>query len=131
MSVRWALSKYIITLRVIYDGPDEMDAKLAANDLHDHTREILKDDDSVYVTQILPYEGHYRAVEPTELVESMRHCVDLLIMTKITQCFELAQSLDKTAWVLEHRDEETFDLNGYDHAAIFDRAKILLGRKSG
>lgn len=132
MNVRWKLSeRYIATFRVVFYEEDELDARLAAHSMEEAMSQVLEEEDSLDMTQLIKNETHFRNVTPAEVVEQLRRSRDLLIMTKITQCFELAQQIDKIAWILEHRDEERFELNGYDHGAIFDRAKTLLGRRSG
>src|SRR2546427_1877584 len=99
-----------------------------ANEFQEAVAKLLDEDDTVDVTQVIPLELPGR-IEPAEIVELMRRCRDVLIMTRIVQCFDLARELDKTAWVLEHRQEESFDISGYDYAGVFDRADELLGRK--
>jgi hypothetical protein len=120
--------KYLATVRVVFDAEDDIEASLVMHDLTERASDVLDEDDSIDTTQVIQY-GILEIVEPAELVNHMRHVRDMLIKTRIIQCFELAKSLDQIAWVLEHRTESTFDMTGYDYAAIFDRAAELLGRK--
>jgi hypothetical protein len=120
--------KYLATIRCTFDAEDELEARLEANELVEAAAELLEEDETVDVTQIIPY-GLQREIEPAEMVAQMRLCRDMLIKTRIVQCFELAKEIDKAAWVLEHRGEESFDLSGYDYGAVFDRADELLGRQ--
>jgi len=120
--------QFIATLRTVYGADDELEAALVANELQEAIAGLLDDDDTVDVTQVIPYSLPAR-IEPAEIVELMRRCRDVLIMTRIVQCFELAKDLDRTAWVLEHRQEESFDISGYDYGVVFARADELLGRK--
>ena len=118
--------RYLATIRCTLDAEDELEARMEVNELSEAAVELLDEDETIDATQIIPY-GLQRAVEPTEMVEQMRRVRDMLIKTRIVQCFELAQHIDKVAWILEHRAEESFDLSGYDYGAIYDRAKELLG----
>jgi len=117
--------KYLATIRVTFDAEDEIEAQLVAHDLVETTQGFLEEDDTIDVTQVVPF-GRIAIVEPAELVTALRRACDMLITTRITQCFELAKDIHRTAWILEHRGEETFDLSGYDYGAIFTRAKELL-----
>ena len=120
--------QFIATLRSGYGAKDELEAALIANEFQEAIAGLLDEDDTVDVTQVIPFSLPGR-VEPAEIVELLRRCRDVLIMTRIMQCFELAKDLDRTAWVLEHRQEESFDVSGYDYGKVFDRADELLGRK--
>jgi len=122
------MRQFVATLRTMFDAEDEMEAVLVANELQEAVAEKLDEDDTVDVTQVIPIETMSGHVEPTELVEQMYRCRDLLIKTRIVQCYDLAGWLDKTAWILEHRQEATFDITGYDHGRMLDKANVLLGR---
>lgn len=122
-------SQYIATLRVVFNASDELGARLVAYELQDMIGSLLETEDeegeSVDVTQVIPSALSTRVLEPTEVVEQLLRARDLLIRTRIIQCFELAKEIDKTAWILEHRAEESFDLSGYDYGRIFSRADEL------
>jgi len=120
--------QFIATLRSVYDAEDELEAAMIANELQEAVAALLDEGETVDVTQVISYSLP-KLVNPAELVEQLRRSRDLLIMTRIVQCFDLAKEIDKTAWILEHRTEQSFDLSGYNYAAIFDRADALLGRK--
>lgn len=120
--------KFIATLRTVYKATDELEAALIANEFQEAIAGLLDEWETVDVTQIIPHDLPQR-IEPAEVVELLRRCRDVLIMTRIVQCFELAKDLDRTAWVLEHRQEESFDISGYDYGKVFERADELLGRK--
>lgn len=123
--------KFLATIRAVFEAEDEVEAALIANEIQEATSALFEEDvtdGTVDVTQVIPY-GLVGKVEPAELVAQLRRCCDMLIMTRIVQCFEQAKELDKLAWILEHREEETFDITGYDYGAIFERADKLLGRK--
>jgi hypothetical protein len=122
--------KYLATLRVVFTAEDEVEAQLIGNEMAETLdTKVLEDDDTVDVTQIIPSIVRSTHIEPTELVNQLNTCRDMLIKTRIVQCFEEAKELDKLAWVLEHRGEETFDLTGYDYTAFFEHADVILGRK--
>jgi len=119
---------FIGTIRCVIEAQDELEARLEMNEVVEAAAEVLDEGETIDVTQIIPIELQ-RAIEPAEMVEQLRRSRDLLIKTRIVQCFELARELDKTAWVLEHRAEESFDLSGYDWGEFMDLTNRLLGRK--
>lgn len=119
--------KYIGTIRCVIEAQDELEARLEMNEVVEAAADILDEDDTIDVTQIIPAELQ-NVIEPAEMVEQLRRSRDLLIKTRIIQCYELARELDKTAWILEHRTEESFDLSGYDWGAFMELTNKLLGR---
>ncbi len=114
--------RFVATLRSIFDAPDELGARLVAHELQEAVAALLEDGESVDVTQVIPVESASTHVEPTELVEQLYRTRDMLIKTRITQCFDLASWIDRVSWILEHRQEATFDLAGYDCARVMDVA---------
>lgn len=119
---------YIGTIRCVIEAEDELEARLEMNEIVEAGAELLDEHETIDITQIMPVEIQ-GAIEPAEMVEQLRRARDMLIKTRIVQCFELAREIDKTAWILEHRTEETFDLSGYDWGAFMDLTNSLLGRK--
>lgn len=120
------MQKYLATVRVTFDAEDEVEAQLIGNEISEALDKVLEDDDTVDVTQIIPFG--VGSVTPEEMVTEMRRVRDMLIKTRIIQCYELAKELDKQAWILEHRREDSFDLTNYDYTAFFENADKLLGR---
>lgn len=121
--------KFLATVRVTYDADDEADAHAAGNELVEVLcSHFLEEDDTADVTQILPLDVPHQ-VSPDEIVAQLRRSVDLLIATRVVQCIDLARELDKTAWILLHRAEETFDISGYPYGDFQDRVNSILERK--
>jgi hypothetical protein len=119
---------FIGTIRCVLEAQDELEARLEMNEIVEAGAELLDDQETIDITQIVPAELQ-GVIEPAEMVEQLRRSRDMLIKTRIVQCFELARELDKTAWILEHRAEESFDLSGYDWGAFMDLTDKLLGRR--
>lgn len=121
------MQKYLATVRVTFEAEDEVEAQLIGNEMSEHLAQLLEDNDTVDVTQMIPFGTDWTT--PEEMVAHMRIVRDMLIRTRIIQCFDLAKEIDKQAWILEHRAEETFDLTNYDYTAFFDLSDNILGRK--
>lgn len=109
--------KYLATLRVTFDADGDLDAQLIANECAEHVGDTLEDEDTVDVTQVIPW-GLEGIVSPEELVAQMRRVIVLLVKTRIIQCYDMAGELHKMAWILENRNESTFDLSNYDYGAF-------------
>jgi len=122
--------KYIATMRLVLEAEDDVAADLAAEEVREAAAQALDEDvdETIDVTQVIKADLS-GAVEPAEVVEQLRRSRDLLILTRLKTCFELAKELDKVAWVLEHRREDTFDLGSYDYGSFFDRARELLDQR--
>lgn len=119
--------KFIATLRIAYDVPDEVEANLVANEFVSALGPSLEDGDTVDITQVIPFESALQ-ITPEEMVQQLRRSVDLLIATRIEKCIDVARYLDTTAWVLERRAEETFDTGGYDYGLFEDKVNRILQR---
>lgn len=119
--------KYLATVRITFEAEDEVEAQLIGNEVSETLDKILEDEDTIDVTQIIPFGVD--SATPEEMVAEMRRVRDMLIRTRIIQCFDLAKEIDKQAWILEHRAEETFDLTGYNYTKFFDHVDRVLGRK--
>lgn len=119
---------FLATMRASFHAEDEVEARLIANEIEEAVSTVLDEDDTLDVTQVIPVDLQGQ-IEPTEMVNQLRLVVDMLITTRIVQCYEAAKELHKIAWVLEHRREDSFDLTAYDYTEFFERADFLLGRK--
>jgi hypothetical protein len=114
----------------VIEAGDELEARLEMNELVEAAAELLEDGETIDVTQIIPVEAQ-GVVEPTEMVEQLRRSRDLLIKTRIVQCYDMAREMDKMAWILQHRLEQSFDATGYDYGTFVELTDKLLGRKDG
>lgn len=121
--------KYVATLRAIFTAEDDVHAQLIANELAEQAGVILDEGDTIDYTQVILAEIT-GPISPIEVVEKMRQMCDILISTRIKECYEMAQWLHKIAYMLEHRFEEFGDSPGpgYDYGEFTDRAKQIFDR---
>lgn len=125
---RRELKMWLATLRITFEADDAVEAALVANGIAEKAKaDLFEDEEIVEVTQVMPLSLTY-PIEPTEMVDKMRHVRDMLIATRATECWELAQWIDKTAWLLEHRVEDSGSLAGYDYGTFLARAEEILNR---
>lgn len=120
---------YVATLRAFFDADDDASAMLIADKIAENAAVDLNDDedsdDAVVLTQVTS-----NALELTgeESITQFRLTRNLLIKTRIKQCYEMAKELDKMIWVLEHRQEQGFDLANYDYTKFYEIADDILNR---
>jgi len=98
------MTEYIATLRAVFEANDDAEAVLIAETIRERGAENLDetDGDSLDVTQVTdnPLE-----ITPQEVIVVLRRARNQLIRTRVKWAVELAQEVDKAAWVLQHRAE--------------------------
>lgn len=122
--------QYIATLRLTFFETDDVSANVTAEIIRERASQLIEDDDTLEVTQVLPFSVS-APVEPSELVNQMRLTASMLVATRIRDCYDLAQWLHKTAWILEHRAEEGGTDAGYDYGSFIEFANNVLQATKG
>lgn len=122
------MPRFVATLRAVFDADDEVTAILAAERIRENGIADLDEDegDELNVTQVT---SNALDISPDEVLEQLEKARNLLIRTRIKQCFEQARELDKIIYALRHRDEESFDMRGYDYGNFMDIAEEILTKK--
>jgi hypothetical protein len=121
--------RYIATLRAVFDADDEISAILIADRIAVNGSKDLdtEDDDSLDVTNVI--NADVNKLTPEESIEVLKRGRNVLIRTRIKQCLEMARELDKMCYILAHRNEDTFDITGYDYGHFLDVAENVLDGK--
>lgn len=65
---------------------------------------------------------------PEEMFTQLRRARNLLITTRIKQCYRLAQELDEMLYALQFRDSPDFTMGGYDRGKFMDLTFAILER---
>lgn len=120
--------RYVATMRVTFHAEDETEAVVEADHLAQAVENMLEEGDTLDLTQVIAMDLT-RALEPQELVERMRFMAKALVATRVRECYDLGSWLWRTAWVLEHRAEDSFDAGGYDHGEFVSIAGAILKRE--
>ena len=121
------MKPYAASLRAIFQADNEVIAHVIAEQIRQNgERDLqLEDGDSIDVSTVIPYG---LGVSRQELSTILRAARNILIETKIKQCFDLARELDRVTWILEHRAEDHFDAAGWEPGDFMDVVeKILKG----
>lgn len=122
--------QYIATFRLTFFETDDVSANVTAELIRERAGELIEEEDTLEVTQVIPFSLE-APVEPSEMVNEMRRICDMLVATRIKECYELASWIHKTAWALEHRiDPEYADAN-YDYLSFIERASAILEKMKG
>jgi hypothetical protein len=121
------MPKYVATLRAVYDADDDVTAIFMADQIRVNGEQDLDDDDgnSLEVTQVTSMEVD---LEPDEIITQLRHTRNILIKTRIKECFAEARQLDMLVHMLQHRHEPAIAMAGYDYSTFMDVAEAILIR---
>lgn len=124
------LTAVVATYRVVIFVADELDAAVVAEVIREHIEADLdpEDGDFVSLTQVIPFGPHV-GVTPTEMCDKLRVARNVLIRTRIKECFDLARELDKMIFVLSNRRDDVNDLAGYDWSSMLNIAADVLKGK--
>lgn len=125
-------ARYVATLRAVYDADDEVEAIFIADKIKENGGVDLDEEegDTLEVTQVT---NNSLDISPEETLAHLRLSRDLLIRTRIKQCYELARQIDEMAYALEHRRDPDFDLSGYDYSEMLEITERILseGKEDG
>lgn len=123
------MTKYVATFRAEFDADDDVTAAIIADQIRLNGSQDLDEEegDDLECTQVTSQALDLR---PEELLEHLKRSRDLLIKTRIKQCFNLAQDLDKILYALEFREDPGFVMGSYDYGRFMDHALTLLEERS-
>lgn len=123
------MAKYIATLRAVFDADDDVDAIFIADQIRVNGAVDLDNDagDSIDVTQVT---SNTLDIRPEEVLNQLRRSRNLLIRTRIKECFELARELDKTIHALSRNEQWETVQGHYDWSEFLTLAKRILQGES-
>jgi hypothetical protein len=119
------MARYIATLRAQFNADDDVEAIWIADKIMENGEVDLNEDDGdlLEVTQVT---SNALDITPQEVLVQLRRARNLLIRTRIKQCFETARELDKIIYALSHRDEINFDMSSYDWGAFMQITEQII-----
>lgn len=122
------MPRFVATLRAIYDAQDEVEAIYVADQIRLNGMQDLDEDDGdvLDVTQVTSNELN---LSPEETVVQLKRARNLLIRTRIRDCYHLARELDVQIYALAHRLDSDFSMGGYNYGDFVDLAEAILVRK--
>lgn len=121
------MPRYVATFRAVYDAPDDVHAAMVADQIRLNGSEDLDPDegDTFEVTQVT---SNQLELQPEEVISQLKRARNLLIRTKIKQCYELARELDQQIYALRFRDSPDFTMSGYSFGEFMDLTEAIVLR---
>jgi len=122
------MPRYVTTLRACYDAADDVEAIFIADKIRENGQQDLTDDDeenesTLEVTQVT---SNQLDISPEELLVQLRRARNLLIKTRIRDCYQLAKELDQQIFALANRSEPDFAMAGYSYGNFMDLTEAIL-----
>jgi hypothetical protein len=118
--------KYVATFRAIFDAEDDVMAAIVSDQIRLNAESDLdtEDGDSVECTQVT---SNALDLQPEELFSQLRRTRNLLIKTRIKECFQMARDFDQMIYALQFRDQPSFiGMSGYDWGKFMEDAEAIL-----
>lgn len=116
----------VATLRAVFDATDEVEAVFIADKICENgQRDFDEDNDLLEVTQVT---SNQLDLSPEEVLVQLRRARNLLIKTRIRDCYILAKELDQQIYALRHRSDPDFAMAGYDYGNFMDLTEAILMR---
>ncbi len=119
------MPRYVSTLRAVYDAKDDVEAILIAHQIRVNGAVDL-DEDEGDVLDVTQTTSNSLELTPDELLTQLRVSRNLLIKTRIKECFNQARDLDQLIYTLKNREEPGFSISGYSYADFMDLAQSIL-----
>jgi hypothetical protein len=121
------LQAFIVTLRCVVNVESAVNADMVSERLRaiclDHLDE--EEGDQVIVTQVTDSSIN---IHPTESLVVLKRARNVLIRTRIKECYDNARSLDETIHALEHRESLGDIMPTYDYGRLLELAEAILQR---
>jgi hypothetical protein len=120
------LIPFVSTMRVITYCQDEVEAQITMDRLNEMVMEQLdeEDGDRVVVTQTTQFTTD---VSPEEVLNVLKRARNVLIRTRIKQCFDLARDMDMTIHQLSQQYDAEYK-PVYDYGNFITVAERILNK---
>lgn len=117
--------KYVATLRAVYEADDDATAVFIADKIRENGIADMQEDegDSLDVTQVT---NSGLDLTPDETLSVLRKARNLLIKTRIKQCYAQAKELDRTIYALSIRENPNIAMGTYSHGNFMDLCEAIL-----
>lgn len=121
------MSKFIATLRAVYDAPDSATAVFIAEQIRDNGAVDLEDSDgdSLDVVQVTDMNLN---IQQEEIVSELLKARNLLIKLRSTSSYECAKEVDKLIHAFRLKLDPEVAIGTYDYTGFLDVAEAILKR---
>jgi hypothetical protein len=120
------MPKYVSTFRAVYEAEDDVAAAIIADQIRLNAEQDLDEDEDTF--ECSQTTSNALDLSPDETISQLKRARNLLIKTRIKQCYELARELDRVIYALPYRDEPSFTMGGYDYGNFMDLTLAILER---
>jgi len=117
--------KYVATLRALFQAQDDATAVFIADKIRENGAVDLEEDegDSLDVSQVT---SSGLDLTPDETIVVLKKARNLLIKTRIKQCYNLAKDLDKVIHSLLVKENPEIVYGTYSHGDFMDLCEKIL-----
>jgi hypothetical protein len=119
------MNRYVATLRAVFDADDDVTAIFMADQMKVNAEQDFDESDNAEV-EITQVTSTAIDLNPEETFQVLRRARNLLIKSRIKECFEQARALDQLIYILQHRHEPELALAGYDYGKFMDVVESIL-----
>jgi len=120
--------RFVSTFRATYDADNDVEAAIVADQIRLNAEQDLEaeDGDTFECTQTT---SNALELTPDEVLSQFRRTRNLLIKTRIKECYNLARELDQMIFVLQFRDQPSFTIGSYDYGKFMDLTIAILEKE--
>lgn len=121
------MPRHVATFRAVFDAENDVHAAVIADQIRVNGSEDLdpEEGDTFECTQIT---SNQLELTPDEVLTQLGRCRNLLIKTRIKECFNLARDLDMQMYALKFRDSSDFTMSGYSYGDFMDLVEAIITR---
>ncbi len=119
------MPRYVSTFRAVYDASDDVEAMIIADQIRANG-EVDLDEDEGDTFECTQTTSNTLEIQPAESLTILRKARNLLIKTRIKQCFIQARELDQMIYALQFRDAPEFTMAGYSYGDFMDLTSRIL-----
>jgi hypothetical protein len=121
------MPRHVATFRAVFDAENDVHAAVIADQIRVNGSEDLdlEEGDTFECTQVT---SNQLELLPDELFNQLNRCRNLLIKTRIKECFNLARELDMQIYALRYRDSPDFTMSGYSYGDFMDLVESIITR---
>lgn len=116
---------YIATLRAVFNAADDVEAIMIADQIKVNGEKDLENSDSLDVTQVTQ---NTLSLSPVEITAILRRARNILIRTRIRECYDTAREVDKCIYMMDSRTYRYtgMELAGYDWGKFMEIVEEVL-----
>jgi len=121
-------ARYVATLRAIYNAEDDVEAIFIADQIRQNGAVDLDEDEEGDVLDVTQVTSNQLDLNPDETIIQLKRARNLLIKTRIKQCYALARELDYQIHALMCRESSDLTMSTYDYGHFMELSEAIIQR---